>query len=959
MFEKEMACIKRSVETIIGSPAESCPDESFVIACLAWVNRGDIDQDCRSEKLQLLQRALLELQSLPGLSESGLHPGDRRLLFRLTVFQVLKESLVGFTGLSAQVLNKFSENERYFSGLFGFCQNFFDSTPEVASKRKFRKISKKDQRHALWMDLGKGRLNLFNPSHLEKINVYIKQHDIPALLELQEKLHKLETPPSVIDGLKSKIEDALNSDALITDCYLLPRSEFRSRYFGSSAFLMRERRHWRTYHRSRDARFYSLVGGRSNAHILDAESIIPFSTFAASAAHVGAYKNPASLPSYAKKLEQHTSATKGYANLRDMLLWYRYRMAKTVEETFSSLTSNSQPIKIKERRAGSREISRPIVCVENKYPCVLVFLSALNPGVDDNAESRYWSEKPEMFQLVLISSFVAYMNRAAEKENIPIEMVLRSSFGHNLPSVSDVGKGFRISPGLVPLSYAKLIAKVLVEFGQVIKSAFSVEGPPVVDSQMYSDVCMYNAIKLKEKIDSYPIYSDLRKSDAYRVIAAGGKSLSVKFQSAFNSLWSGFRQISNRHSGKKGKGRISRVELKPGMKIWEAIRCSGDSAGKSVLAECFRENGSVDWFCDQVALALKNKDDYPIITALCHLVSLLVYRSGKVKRKRITFSLNRASFLSSSFKEIYKTDSVFSNIVDLLFKALTGKSGQAPNYALYSELDRMGVLFFQQKRGKQEADYEDEPDNGSDSECEVDYTFYGKMERLYHVKIRVCSGMRAILMIHHGVLRYIEKEGFRHYTQCITNMYFEVSEKTLSCLKVAKRLTLKPLELNKGVDLYYFDLNENNAENKEQVEADLSDKLIQYSPAFLILDYTSSPLSDAVDALKSAFRQESVKSVILVSSGLKNDQAGLDFNPYGEIRIFCRSEPMKEALYNCILSGLSEDDKLWSQSHQMVRACKLRGLAPSFEGLFRGDSRYKPIPHDFESQLLRKPSSNS
>ena len=125
--------------------------------------------------------------------------------------------------------------------------------------------------------------------------------------------------------------------------------------------------------------------------------------------------------------------------------------------------------------------------------------------------------------------------------------------------------------------------------------------------------------------------------------------------------------------------------------------------------------------------------------------------------------------------------------------------------------------------------------------------------------------------------------------------------------------------------------NATNSNDSRQLKEQLKD----LNPTIVILDYTSSTLATSKKALQQSFSNKNVEFVMLVDSGLKNNQGGLDFNPYGEIRIIGREREKVKSITEMMQKGLSEEDKLSQKTHEMVRVCKRRGLGFSLYGLFK------------------------
>src|SRR3989339_394502 len=718
------------------------------------------------------------------------------------------------------------------------------------------------------------------------------------------------------DSDSEAVKDEFSNKTLITDIHLFPRSEYYTRFHGTTAFAMNEPAYWGTYHRSESSRFFSIAGSRKNAQF--SSPCVKKATGTHSFyAHTGGFHSPFTVSEYSDAFKLEKQVPEGRVNVRDHLLLYKNRMAKVVVASFARLEANEQ-------KMGMYNVRR-IVYTENNYPCVLINLPVLNPVAVKTEATRYWAKHPKPFQRLLLCSFIALLNVEAMRANIPIEMVLRASFGHNLPSVCETNNTFRINVGVIPKCYAELIGKALHLLNQSINAITDKSSPTApFDVKFLAQVRHYNATKLKEKI---------KKNDRYKTLRGTGDFQEAELSdAAFEGLYSQFCS-ANKEKGTKGSSRFQPVILK-GKTIWQVIRQAGDSMGKSVLDECFRQEGTEDWFANQVMEALLAGSTNPIETALSELLKCITYNAKvTMNYKKIHNDLNKPkkSFASLSFKRFYKDDSDFSEITNILFDGLCAAR---PNNALYSELEHAGTNLFITAKGNQIV--QEAPDYGSDSEFEDELTDeeMPKRSHISHRKLRVCAGMKAILLAQYGALSYFHTQGITRYRQNIQQMYYEV-EDALKLVDINQPVINK-VRSTMGSNILHFDLNHCNATNSADNRT-LKEKLAVFNSAIVILDYTSATTLAVKEALRQCFSRENVKLVMLVDSGLKNNQGGLDINPYGEVRICARNRKIVKTVSDMVRTGLSKQDKLMPKAHEKIRACKRRGLAFSLFGLFKTD----------------------
>ncbi len=734
---------------------------------------------------------------------------------------------------------------------------------------------------------------------------------------------------------------------IITDESLFPRSEYYSRYEGTTAFNMDNPSYIGTYHRSEGTRHFKKVGGRKNAAFLSPCATKPKKTNSFSA-HTGGVCSPFTNPSYKKVITLREKTSNNRINVRDELLEYKRKIALTVVSVFKNKrASNTQ----KNKKTNS---VRPIVFEENGYPCVLVQLPALNPLEMPSSSAKYWNKHPKPFQNLLLASFVALLNYKAQQSNIPIEIVLRSSFGHNLPSVCETNNTFRINVGVVPEAYAELMAEALNELDAAITTIMS---NPVrltnFSPKFLNDVHWYNVHKLKHAIDNNEIYKTLRNNGSYQN--------AENSPDAYNKLHTSF-QIINTNHGVKGRSRFFPVEL-DGKNIWEMLQKRGDSMGKSILSECFRKNQTVDWFVNSIMdfLMKKNPLNVAIECALEQLVGCLTYSDkASMDYERIQQDLKapKRKFNNTSFQSFYDTDASFNRITTILFSAFRVK--QKPSSAIYQAIEHAGVAFYTNYKGSDTV--LDEADYGSDSEFSDDFSseenslekdelsnessdeldpqkeehlVVCKKKHFSHKKLRVCSGMKAILLSQFTALSYLKSNKILSFEVDVQQMYYEV-EAALAMVNI-KDIQKNKIRAIEGIILHY-DLNFCNAENINDTMT-LDEKLTALNPRIVILDVTSATQSELKVAAKTCFAQNKVEVVLLVHSGLKNSQGGMDFNPYGELRIMARNSKLRDKLMGMAISGLSEKDKLPPEVHEQVRASKRRGLEISLYGFFKTQYR--------------------
>jgi hypothetical protein len=768
---------------------------------------------------------------------------------------------------------------------------------------------------------------------------------------------KIERKKKNSSAQRAAQEDQNQSDEN-TEQMLFTRSEYYSRFKGTTAHAMDIPSCWNSYHRSEKSRSFSIVGNRKKA-IFPSPCAEKKGTANSFYAHTGGYHAPFTFSCYGDLIKLEKQVPERNTNTRDQLLDYKFRMAQAVVQRFTAVSKKNA------QRSQKSNVTRPIVYVENDYPCVLVALPALNPYELNTESAKYWSEHPKVFQKLLICIFIARLNVNAIRKKIPIEMVIRSSFGHNLPSICETNKTFRINTGIVPQSYAFLIGETLAELNQLVGDLCDETSQEMKLSKKFlKSIEFYNAQKLIDKIENNEIYEKLKKKSSVK------NKRALTSNKVFSKLYEEFNHINEKakkankakkaKKAKKGKKSSTQkgislfkpVELKD-KTIWQIIRQAANTKGNSVLYECFRQNGTEDWFINQMMDALLDGDEHPVESSLKKLVECLLYeKKVSMDYSKIHEELKCAKreFEHSTFEQIYADDLAFANIVEILCNAflIEGK----PSQALYATLEHAIIKLFTTYRGSDQSQVLRDPDYGSDSDFSEDLSDNEPSKpgnHVSHTKLRVCSGMKSIMLAQYGALAYLHSLGATSYTKDVKQMYYEVAE----ALGYIPTGLPKANKVRASWEIWHFDLNHCNANNSvdtyrfEKKLAKLTMKTIA------ILDYTSSSQSAIKEAARQCFSNSKIEIVIFVNSGLKNEQGGADFNPYGEVRIFARDRKTSKEILKLMKDGLSENDKLTQKSHEMVRVCKRRGLASSFYSIFV-NNKGENIKEDEKSDVVQQ-----
>ncbi|XP_065648688.1 uncharacterized protein LOC136078014 [Hydra vulgaris] len=315
-----------------------------------------------------------------------------------------------------------------------------------------------------------------------------------SAVEVSDKEKKEES--SIDEELPKKLASLslLDQGNIANNPYYFPRCEYKTRFEHTSAFDMKIKEYWGTYFRST-----SRGGNADRLSKLNNKAYMNFYINAkGTAAKTGAFHSPFDNQEYAgilysgtpkditPKKDRVVSSYEPY--LYDEILLYKGKICKEVIRNFN--------LKTEDRKSKLTSI---IPYYKNDYPCIIV---SITTPILINIESK--TEKGGLYKLIT-AYFVAITNQIAWRKNVPIELVLRSSFGHNLPSVGDTGDSFRINVGLVPIIYTEVLAEGLVSLWDKFLS-------PLLESGCSFKLGI-ESIELKfinAEIDSY---NDAKKND--------------------------------------------------------------------------------------------------------------------------------------------------------------------------------------------------------------------------------------------------------------------------------------------------------------------------------------------------------------------------------------------------------------------------------------------------------------
>jgi uncharacterized protein YktA (UPF0223 family) len=193
--------------------------------------------------------------------------------------------------------------------------------------------------------------------------------------------------------------------------------------------------------------------------------------------------------------------------------------------------------------------------------------------------------------------------------------------------------------------------------------------------------------------------------------------------------------------------------------------------------------------------------------------------------------------------------------------------------------------------------------------------------------------MSAIVLAHYLAQCYLaENVKAKNFYTLLDNMYYETGD-ALALTRAYRNLknVIHSKIRDKANGILFHDLNYCNAANRLDVKT-LTQQLHDSSPKVVVLDYTSAVTADIKRAVSLCFVTNTCL-VLLVNSGLKNDQGGADSNPYGELRILSKNKAVKQQLYQTACRALEGSEAVPAAAHQIVRGYKKRGHVFRFDWL--------------------------
>lgn len=655
---------------------------------------------------------------------------------------------------------------------------------------------------------------------------------------------------------------ASTGETKVADWTSFPRCEYKTRFNGTSAFEMKNSIFWGTYYRST-----KNGGNYDRLKTMKPSNQQKPQKRTARKASSGICPSPYSRHQYFLR-STNTATPEVNANngfVYDQLLTYKCKLCKIVVDQFANF--------------GPKNIK---VHFRNEFPCIIVQVPLFTGKLGEK----------NLYQ-IFAAYFSAIANYIARENGIPIEMVIRASIGHNVPTVSTTECSLRINIGLVPGVYA---TTVLIESLKIINKKFQ--------NTLTTEHLSLNGDELGIINDGILAYNQVKNSDIER--------------------WD-------------TEETLIKVLCK-----------TGDSSGKSVARQITRMNRYIDLLCDYVhEEIMSNSQELQLnVKPLRKILSKMCFDNNKVTMKiqEEDFSEDRFEFPSAENPKI-KNEKEFWEIIQKIASAIkmTQKTIIIKKmHGLYGMLEKANSEFIERCAQQSEGGY------GSDSDCEGSFrenskrnilSYFNKQSnaevKVFCKKVIVQTGMRAInLAFALAKCLTVTKDA------CTKHMYYETRD---AIKNASDDISIKNLKFEKSkqpkirfIDLNYCAKTSNNyfKVNLEKIQKESKSAEEQV----IVFDYTSTTSSKLNKVIHQFIPH--IKVLLLVNSGSKNEQIGADNNPYGTIRIVTTDFVILNKLYFGLTGYLDErDEKLPKHLHDIRKAYKEVGAVLTNKAIFKEDWR--------------------
>ena len=522
------------------------------------------------------------------------------------------------------------------------------------------------------------------------------------------------------------------------------------------------------------------------------------------------------------------------------------------------------------------------VNADYEYTCVLLHLT--KPAAEKNDAT--WTQLIGVY-------LIAIANKLAYERGINIELHRRASFGCLRPAVAECGESLRITLGLCPKDYADCLVDGIIYLKQLF-----------IEPQHFA--LPVTSTSLRTTLEAY-------------------------------------------NKGKSTVKKTVSIQLKDTR--WDTLWAPADSKNCSFASQLFRKAFTVEHLIDQIFDAClanpiseimqdKSKLQHAFVLPLQNL-----FKSYKLTHRGSLSILPKEKELSHYhwIKE--------GNIDDERFWAIIGEFSML----LGANSSDIGLIVSNKKATHLHCFFEHlltdfffKPKNvdevtdgyGSDSDEEDEVVLEkDKAMDVYAKKLITATGMRAIQLVYAAARDYLTAihQVDPLYIEChLPAMYYETAD-ALHHHAIPVDVDNTTAKRTKGVKMTFFDLNHCNKTNDKVV--DFVSEIGDAEP-ICIIDVTSATTTEMHKMLQKIFLcKNKLEIVVFVSSGLKNEQAMSDLNPYGTVRIFSRTAESLAIIYNKLTK--LEDEAGYSHpriSHLLRKSAKQFGMTPTNASILVGAS---------------------
>lgn len=515
---------------------------------------------------------------------------------------------------------------------------------------------------------------------------------------------------------------------------------------------------------------------------------------------------------------------------------------------------------------------------DNNYTCVLVSI----PKPNKKLNAVLWSQ---LFGVFLIP----IANKLAWERGLNVELVYRSSFGCLRPSIAACDESLRINLGLTPVVYAECIAEAILYTQKLLQNE-------AVFADQFAPLSLVNTLKK---------YCKKRSTDK--------KEVTVQLEDT----------------------------------LWETLWAPADAKGGTFIKQLFRTSLVTEYLIDLIfdgclkhtIADIFNKPLYLKETFAAPLKTIL---SSLHLTASDTLSVNSSNFTLKTYQwtaEKVVPDAVFWSMFKKFGLALNAKSDDITSIVSRKTLSQLHhyLEILQTQFMFQPVPFKSIDDGcGSDSEEEDEWQDKKKNRHsIFAKKMITATGMRAIQLIFAASKLYLnETYGIDalDVDWQAEDMYYETDD--------ALKKHAIPLEIDNEGDskkkssITFFDVNHCNTSHKEPAEIE---ELVGKKDRICSIDTTSATTSEINAILKQLFfNYPKLDAVLSISSGLKNEQAMSDLNPYGTVRLFARNKKALTSLYDFLIQ-LEEEAQCDNEdgyqhpklSHLLRKAAKHAGMTPT------------------------------